>query len=131
MYYIFAIFGPNVLAVFGIDDLIVAIIIGSATVGTAVYMGQQQKKAVKAQEKKASAAAEQELAFQRFLAGEAEIKTAKQMAAQQGQYTIERLFGQIAVTPAGPNVFTLPSTAPKLTITDQINQSIHNFVRGF
>jgi len=101
--------------------------------GPVIYQGQQQKKAQKSAEKKASAAQAEQLAFQKYLAGEADVVTAKEMIMQQEQRKIQSLFGQVseaASQPAEPKVLTLPAAQPQLSIVDQVNSYIDNLLKG-
>ncbi len=109
------------------------LVVGGLTVGTMALQSQQQKKAQKSAEKKSAAAQAEQLAFQKYLAGEADVVTAKEMIMQQEQRKLQSLFGQVSEAisqPAEPRVLTLPAARPQLSIVDQVNSYIDNILKG-
>jgi hypothetical protein len=116
-----------ILAVFGIDDIIFAVIAIAASAGASKVIGDiAQKKAKAAAEKQR----EKQLQGGLQLAGQELAMTKEEMTMQVGQRKIQGLTEVLMATRPAPNVVTLPSAAPEPTWIDKINQQIHSLVSG-
>jgi translation initiation factor 2 alpha subunit (eIF-2alpha) len=117
----------GILAIFGIDDLIVAVVIAAISVGASTIQQQQAKKAQEAAQKKAR---EQQAKAGLQLAGQELATTKEEMTMQVGQRKIQGLMEALEQQPAAPRILMLPSAAPEPTWVDRFNQSIDSLIRG-
>jgi hypothetical protein len=116
----------GILAIFGIDDLIVAVVIAAVSIGASTIQQQQAKKAQEAAQKKLR---EQQAKAGLQLAGQELAMTKEEMTIQVGQRKIQGLMDALQ-TPAAPRILTLPTNAPEPTWVDKVNASIDSLIRG-
>lgn len=121
----------NILAVFVLDDLLIALVITAAvTTGTVMYSRQQAKSTASRQRKEQEAAAKSQAEFagqQRAIA-QAPI-SATQMRMVIGQREIDNLVEKFnEQDQTEPEIYTLPAAEPSSPF-ERINRAIEDLFR--